>query len=516
MIFPLMVYMFSFKLHFLILSNSGPGDAQMSSLFQANLRGNDFYKNPLEAAYGSKVTFKNMGYGGGLLHSHVQTYPVGSEQQQVTCYHYRDENNEFIISPLWEEPPLPSVNDTSAPIRMLKNNDIIRLVHNSTKRNIHSHIVAAPITKENYEISGYGDEKLGDTNDYWVVEIVDDIMRGKARPDMSVNALTTRLRLRHKNLNCYMYAANAVLPQWGWKQIEVSCIKELNPKDEHAIWNIESHWNDRRECPVVILSYASLTDMCPFSSIVPTGDAKLYRSPFFRDFVHLNVAMMTSNNALVPDADKEDILASKPLEWPWLWNGLRMNSWADESYKYYLIGNPVVWWGSSASLFLFVNVLGYYLARLQRRHADLSPQDFNQFVFVGKVAFLGWFLHYLPFLLMGRVTYIHHYLPTLYFAVIIFVHLLDHFFFNPSTARYRARRIADVVPAAASSDKGGSYTSIGGGRAPLSTATKNAFFALFAGAVVGTFLWFWGVSFGMRGPMQKWWGLKWRQSWNIY
>ena len=49
MIFPLMVYMFSFKLHFLILSNSGPGDAQMSSLFQAHLRGNDFAKSPLGA-----------------------------------------------------------------------------------------------------------------------------------------------------------------------------------------------------------------------------------------------------------------------------------------------------------------------------------------------------------------------------------------------------------------------------------------------------------------------------------
>lgn len=44
---PLMVYMASFKIHFLILNHSGPGDAQMSSLFQANLIGNDFAQNPL-------------------------------------------------------------------------------------------------------------------------------------------------------------------------------------------------------------------------------------------------------------------------------------------------------------------------------------------------------------------------------------------------------------------------------------------------------------------------------------
>jgi dolichyl-phosphate-mannose--protein O-mannosyl transferase len=39
--------MAAFKLHFLILNHSGPGDAQMSSLFQANLVGNDFSNNPL-------------------------------------------------------------------------------------------------------------------------------------------------------------------------------------------------------------------------------------------------------------------------------------------------------------------------------------------------------------------------------------------------------------------------------------------------------------------------------------
>ena len=46
----MLVYMASFKLHFMILNHSGTGDAQMSSLFQSNLVGNTFNENPLDMA----------------------------------------------------------------------------------------------------------------------------------------------------------------------------------------------------------------------------------------------------------------------------------------------------------------------------------------------------------------------------------------------------------------------------------------------------------------------------------
>jgi len=188
-----------------------------------------------------------MGYGGGLLHSHVQTYPAGSQQQQVTCYHYKDNNNEFVITPRWEDAPLPGPNSTE-PIRFLKAGDTFRFVHVQTGRNLHSHNFAAPITKENYEISGYGNDTVGDSNDYWVVEVVDDIItRKKGATGDPIRSLTTRMRFRHQNLGCYMRAGGAILPQWGWRQVEVSCDKENNPRDEHTYWNIESHWNERRE-----------------------------------------------------------------------------------------------------------------------------------------------------------------------------------------------------------------------------------------------------------------------------
>ena len=254
-----MIYAACFKIHFLILNRSGPGDAQMSSLFQAHLRGNDFAESPLEVAFGSKLTLKNYGYGGGLLHSHVQTYPVGSEQQQVTCYHYKDDNNHWVITPKWREDPV----DPDGPIRYLQNGDVMRLVHASTGRNLHSHTIAAPVTKENWEVAGYGNITIGDENDHWQVEVVDDTHRSKRdAADGRIHSLTTRMRFRHTELNCYLRAANAVLPQWGFKQVEVSCTKENNPSDVHTYWNVESHWNER--CTLRTRVVVSQTDpQCP-------------------------------------------------------------------------------------------------------------------------------------------------------------------------------------------------------------------------------------------------------------
>jgi dolichyl-phosphate-mannose-protein mannosyltransferase len=182
-----------------------------------------------------------MGYGGGLLHSHIQLYPVGSQQQQVTCYHHKDSNNEWTITPTWEESDL----DSEGNMRYMKDGDKMRIVHTSTGRNLHSHNYVAPVSKLEREVSAYGNATTGDTNDYWIVEVVDDFLRGRKSKFERIHSLSTRLRFKHVNSNCYLKAANIILPQWGFKQVEVSCDLDNNPKDEHTYWNIESHWNDK-------------------------------------------------------------------------------------------------------------------------------------------------------------------------------------------------------------------------------------------------------------------------------
>jgi len=239
-VIPLMVYMFSFWIHFLILENSGPGDAQMSSLFQANLRGTEVGKDsPLEIGIGSRATLKNMGYGGGLLHSHVQTYPEGSQQQQITCYHHKDANNDWFFYPNRHQ----AEYNPEDPVKFVGNGDVIRLIHAQTGRNLHSHQVAAPVTKADWEVSCYGNTTIGDTKDHWQIEVVDDA----ASSDYSkLRTLTSAFRLKHPDLGCYLRAGNVNLPQWGFKQIEVTCTKENKPRDVFTHWNVESHWNEKR------------------------------------------------------------------------------------------------------------------------------------------------------------------------------------------------------------------------------------------------------------------------------
>jgi dolichyl-phosphate-mannose-protein mannosyltransferase len=262
-IVPFLVYLLSFAIHFAVLTNSGPGDAQMSSLFQANLRGTEVGKDsPLEVVYGSRVTIKNMGYGGGLLHSHTQTYPEGSTQQQITCYHHKDANNDWFFYPNRRD---ADYNET-APLRYFGDKDTIRLIHAQTGRNLHSHEIAAPITKGDKEVSCYGNLTVGDEKDHWKVEVVKDVA---SRDRSRIRTLTTAFRLKHEVLGCYLRAGNVNLPQWGFKQIEVTCTKDNKPRDTYTWWNIEAHTNDR----------------------LPPGNPKVYKSPFLQDFIHLNIAV---------------------------------------------------------------------------------------------------------------------------------------------------------------------------------------------------------------------------------
>ena len=451
---PFLVYASFFWVHFQVLENSGPGDAQMPSLFQANLRGSELKAAPLDVVLGSRATIKNMGYGGGLLHSHVQSFPEGSQQQQITCYHHKDANNDWFFYPDRYSDPF-SADDAEAPIRPVQNGDVVRLIHAQTGRNLHSHNIPAPVTKAHFEVSAYGNLTIGDDKDHWRIDVIKDL-RGRDRKQL--RTLTSVIRLYHIEQECWLRAANVNLPQWGFRQIEVTCDKKAKTDDTFTHWNIESHWNDR----------------------LPPADAKEFSSPFWRDFVHLNVAMMTSNNALIPDPDKMDELASQAWQWPLAWVGLRMCGWDTNTVKYFLLGNPVVYWSSTASLLIFGALAVWHILRWQRSSVVLSAVEVDRMIYAGAYPAIGWFLHYIPFFIMGRVLYVHHYFPALWFAILTCGYLFDHFTLKlPKTARL-------------------------------------SFFLLASFVIVATFVNFAPFTFGMPDEAAYYHRLRWLKSWNVY
>jgi dolichyl-phosphate-mannose-protein mannosyltransferase len=188
---------------------------------------------------------------------------------------------------------------------------------------------------------------------------------------------------------------------------------------------------------------------------------------------------MTSNNALVPDPDKQDDLASAFWQWPILNVGLRMCSWDDNTVKYFLLGNPFVYWASTASLGIFALMVVFYLIRWQRGYDDLKPKDIDQIHYAGIYPVIGWFLHYLPFIIMGRVTYVHHYYPALWFAILTLGFVVDW-----TTSRLRKE------------------------------FQYGIYLALYA-VIIGLYWLFRAISFGMVGSNQQWSHLKWFDTWRI-
>lgn len=405
-IVPFLIFLLSFKVHFDLLYRSGTGDANMSSLFQANLEGSDVGGGPREVTIGhSVVTLKNQGLTGGLLHSHIQGFPEGSKQQQVTTYSHKDSNNNWIFQHARGQPIYDA--DTSEEIEYVVDGMLVRLVHPQTGRNLHTHDVPAPIAKGEYEVAGYGNLTIGDYKDNWVVEIME--LSGN-EDKLRLHPLSSSFRLRSPVMNCYLGVTGNSLPAWGFRQGEVVCYKNPFKKDKRTWWNIEN--NDNRLLPP------------------PPEDFKLPKTRFIKDFIQLNLAMMATNNALVPDDDKQDDLASEAWEWPTLHAGIRMCGWGPDKPKYYMIGSPATTWPSTVGVLAFFFVVLYYLIRWQRQIEDFPrtrKRQLRHFVMGGIYPMLGWGLHFAPFVIMGRVTYVHHYVPALYFAMLVFCYEFELF-----------------------------------------------------------------------------------------
>ncbi|KAF7731234.1 hypothetical protein EC973_000650 [Apophysomyces ossiformis] len=385
-VLPMAIYMLMFQIHFHSLPNSGEGDGFMSPEFQQTLDGHSMADTPIDIAYGSKVYIRHIATQGGYLHSHPHAYPGGSKQQQVTLYPHRDDNNWWIIQKKDSE-------ETSA-MEHVKHGDIIRLLHESTETRLHSHDKRPPMTDVDYhnEVSAYGYPGFdGDANDYWRVEIVDHDREDEVAKDR-LRTLHSKFRLVHEMSGCALFSHSVKLPDWGYGQQEVTCIK--NGKLPKTVWYIELTENEQLPSDVEKVNYK--------------------RPGFLSKFIELNKVMWNTNQGLTASHPYD----SRPESWPMLRRGI--NFWGKDHRHIYLLGNPLVFWGSTAAVVAYL-VLKITFLLLDKRGYRTEFRGLRHFYEESAGFFLaGWFLHYFPFFLMGRQLFLHHYMPALYFGILLF------------------------------------------------------------------------------------------------
>lgn len=404
-VIPVTFYMGMFAIHFICLVNPGDGDGFMSSEFQSTLNNKGMADVPADVAFGSRVSLRHHNTQGGYLHSHNHMYPTGSKQQQITLYPHKDENNLWLLEnqtqPLGsngEEIAGPHAWDTIDPSHLV-DGSVIRLYHLTTDRRLHSHDVRPPVTEADWqnEVSAYGYEGFeGDANDLFRVEIVKSMSDGAAAKER-VRTIQTKFKLVHLMTGCTLFSHKVKLPDWAFEQQEVTCAR--GGTLPNSVWYIEAN------------NHPMLKD---------DAEKVNYRNPgFFGKFWELQKVMWTTNAGLV----ESHAWDSRPPSWPVLRRGI--NFWGKDHHQIYLIGNPLIWWASTAAIALYVVFKGLAVLRWQRGYEDYSQVNFKRFDYEIGTSVLGWAFHYFPFYLMQRQLFLHHYFPALYFAVIALCQVYD-------------------------------------------------------------------------------------------
>ncbi|WFD20093.1 dolichyl-phosphate-mannose--protein mannosyltransferase [Malassezia caprae] len=410
-VLPLAVYMSIFAVHFAILVRAGSGDSFMGWPFRHTLRGNGMADQFVDVALGATVRVQHYHTLGGYLHSHDHRYETGSQQQQVTLYPFRDENNEWILlrAPISEEEkfevgpdghaitPDDEVTRFFQNLTYVKHGDTVRLLHKTTQVRLHSHGDHRPPVSEadyQHEVTGYGFPQSkfgGDVNDNWILEIHEQQYGVRARDKKRLLTLRTIFRLKHAIQQCYLFSHTVSLPDWGFGQQEVTC--NSSPTLPNSLWYIETN------------AHPLLTERAHKVNYVLPG--------FFAKFLELHKAMWTVNRGLTAHHAYE----SRPQTWPILRRGI--NFWTKHHRQIYLIGNPAVWWSATVAVLLYALARAVLMLRAQRGYSDFTHSTVVQYDRACGFLAAAYALHFLPFFLMKRQLFLHHYLPALYISVLL-------------------------------------------------------------------------------------------------
>lgn len=184
----------------------------------------DFFASSVSAASGSEGV--EVTYGSVIklmhertkfrLHSHDVPYGSGSGQQSVTGFPNVDDANSY-----WVVKPVPDISAKQGDT--IKSGTIIRLQHMKTRKWLHSHLHASPISG-NLEVSCFGGDANSDTGDHWKLEI-----EGKGK----IWKQDQKIRLHHVDTGGYLHSHDKKYQRIAGGQQEVCGVRE---KGRDNVW----------------------------------------------------------------------------------------------------------------------------------------------------------------------------------------------------------------------------------------------------------------------------------------
>ncbi|KAK0522054.1 Dolichyl-phosphate-mannose--protein mannosyltransferase 4 [Tilletia horrida] len=396
-VWPACIYLFTFWIHFAVLNKSGTGDSFMTAEFQHTLHGNPNLQLSKRVHYYDRVMFKHKGTD-AFLHSHAEHYPlkyddgrISSQGQQVTGYPHNDTNNWFQLI------PTKAIPESPAHERALRNGDVIRLLHVNTESYLMSHDVASPLTATNTEFTTI---PANDTESYdnTLFEIkIDGVGEGHPK---AVASKADLFHVIHKSLRVSMFASEATLPEWGYKQQEINGNK--NALDKRALWTVD-------EIAV------SPDDPDYEERVKPNPPREVKSMNFFKKFVELQLQMLHQNNLLTSSHP----YATGPINWPFVLSGISF--WTDDENKrqIYMVGNLVSWWIGVLSVSIYSGIMVADALARRRGTEPIEPNILRRMHNTTGFFVMAWLFHYAPFYLMSRQLFIHHYLPAHICSIIV-------------------------------------------------------------------------------------------------
>ncbi|KAF9427961.1 hypothetical protein BGZ94_003727 [Podila epigama] len=420
LILPVTIYLALFHLHFSLQTNQPDVLNSVHGAYDMNLLSLS-YRNSLvmeaeaqktntiwsDIAYGSIIQLTSEFSPNVNLHSmnEILSYPHSSKQQAISGYAHSDLNTYWLLTRA--ETTADEPYEVPSRLQYLKNGDMIRLRHLTSRRCLHSHDVRPHccVREKRYcEVSAYGAGANGDPNDNWVVEVVTSD-RANVLPtseDVPVKALETTIRLRHSQQNCFLFYDGGILApdsEWGLGRREITCLKEAKASSVKSMWRITRNTHDFR---TEAASYPQLS--------------------FWAKLKETHTLMRTRPRAVEANDSPAAGPSSNPMLWP-LAQAVALAWVAEHGQQIVVVPNNAVWWIGTLGIavFLFASVL--FLAREQRGYFETGLASAIKHFHLpsASVFFAAWAIHYLPYFLIqqSRAHAIHQYFPSLYFSILV-------------------------------------------------------------------------------------------------